>query len=460
MNLKKLREDIVFFFSDEYWDLFVEFTDEEIGILEMTENNLPRKGFILRLAIFGFGLIQSLTSLLSISSKQKNTLNSCPETLILCNSSNEHRSTKFLEKNPDCNIFYFGTFQSKGCSTLKVYFTSLLFLPLLLIRYIYSNPKQRNLYKFLSDQFLLVMGWRSLQRNIFQKRNLGTIVYSNHMSPINRSAISIARKYSKATIIYIEHTIMLPYWPAVDADIYFLSGEFSLNNIMKRSQLNEKEIYLLGSPKNDVLNFKREKNKKHSIGLCVSTVDDLEITRDFIINILIHKSSPKLIVRPHPAFRNFETQLNINDPRLFIRKPTDESLEDFLSSIDQLLVNDSGIFFEGLISGAEVIRVKLSHNFLNNYGVPEEFSDMYNKTASEVVSAICSEYYESNTLDKSKFFFDNVATKFENNSSEIISKVISAYIMSEENFEKQDIIKNNFYKLDINECSVFKLRNL
>ena len=53
---------------------------------------------------------------------------------------------------------------------------------------------------------------------------------------------------------------MLPYWPAVDADI-FLSGEFSLNNIMKRSHLNEKEVYLLGSPKNDVLNFKREKIK-------------------------------------------------------------------------------------------------------------------------------------------------------------------------------------------------------
>ena len=192
--------------------------------------------------------------------------------------------------------------------------------------------------------------------------------------------------------------------------------------------------------------------------MCVSTVDDLEITRDFIKNILQHKSSPKLIVRPHPAFRDFEAKLNITDPKLFIRKPTDESLEDYLSSIDQLLVNDSGIFFEGLISGAEVIRVKLSRNFINNYGVPEEFSDLYNKTASEVVNEICSKGFESNALDQSKFFFDNVATKFENNSSEIISMVVSSYTMPEKNFKK-DSLKNNFYKLDINKCS-YLIRNL
>jgi hypothetical protein len=458
MKLEDLKKDVDFFFSEQYWELFVEFTDDEISILEMSENNLPRKGFILRLAIFGLGFIRSIASHISGRMPQINIDADRPETLILCGSENEYKSTKFVEDNTDSNLLYCGAFKTKGNAPVQAYLFGVLFFPLLVIHFFYSTAKQRNLYKFLSDQFLLVMGWRMVQRDIYRRRNIGTVVYSNHVSPASRSAVALAREFSNAVIIYVEHTPILAYWPAVDADVYCLSGQFSLNNMMKRSVPHGKDIYLLGSPKNDAIKFRKKRSSNCHIGLCVSTVDDMEVVRNLISSILSYDASTKLIIRPHPSFRNFEVQLALVHPRLFIRKPIDQCVEDYLSSIDRLLVNDSGIFFEGLLAGVQVIRIKISDKSLNNYNVPEEFSYMYDKSISEVTTFILSNDSVDVDLEKVKFFFGNVATEFENNASEILSMVIASYGVSETSMAKKNRIKNYFSELKLDNWRIFSLR--
>tara|TARA_B100000787_G_scaffold170061_1_gene163745 strand:- start:3972 stop:5354 length:1383 start_codon:yes stop_codon:yes gene_type:complete len=457
MKIKDLKIDVEFFFSDQYWQLFVEFTDNEIGLLEMGSENLPRKGFLLRLGIFGFGLCRSVARHISGMVPKINVDVDRPETLILSGSDNEYKSTKFLEYDADSNVLYCGTIKTKGSAPVQAYLFGALFLPLLVIRFFISTAEQRNLYKFLSDQFLLVMGWRIVQRDIYRRRNIRTVVYSNHMSPASRSAVALAREYSDATVIYVEHTPILTYWPAVDADVYCLSGQFSLDNMMRRSVLNGKDVYLLGSPKNDAIKFRKKSSSNSHIGLCVSTVDDLEVVRNLIRNILSHDDSTKLIVRPHPAFRDFEAQLALGHPRLFIRKPIDESVQDYFCSIDRLLVNDSGIFFEGLLAGVDVLRVKMSRDSLNNYGVPQEFSSIYNESISEATAFIFSN--DSVSLDRKKiqFFFGNIATKFEDNASEITSMVIDSYGEKETGMAKRNKIKTYLSESKHDGCCIYRL---
>lgn len=427
MKLENLKKDIVFFFSEEYWQLFIEFTDREIGLLETVTTNLPRKGSILRLAIFGFGLFRSMAHQISRKVPKINIDADRPEILILSGSDNEFKSTKFLEENADFNILYCGTIKTNGYAPVQAYLIGALFLPLLIVRFFFSTPEQRNLYKFLSDQFLLVMGWRVVQRDIYQKRNIKTVVYSNHMSPASRSAIVLAREYSDATIIYVEHTPILTYWPEVEADVYCLSGQFSLDNMMKRSVLNSKDIYLLGSPKNDSIKFRKKISDTRHIGLCISTADDLEVVRNLIGSILSYDASVKIFVRPHPSFRDFNVQLALVHPRLFIRKPIYESLQEYFSSIDCVIVNDSGIFFEGLLAGLDVHRVKMSRDSSNNYGVSEEFSPIYNESTSEITAFIFFNDSVSVDREKLQFFFGNIATDFEGNASKIVTEVISTY---------------------------------
>jgi hypothetical protein len=459
MKLENLKNDIVFFFSEQYWQLFIEFTDKEIALLETEAKNLPRKGLILRLAIFGFGLLRSIAHNLIGRIPKINIDIERPEVLILSGSDNEYRSTKFLEDNKDMNTLYCGTIKTNGSAPVQVYLFGALFIPLLIVRFLFSTAEQRVLYKFLSDQFLLVMGWRVVQRDIYQKRNIKTVVYSNHMSPATRSAVALAREYSNARVIYVEHTPILTYWPEVDADVYFLSGQFSLDNMMRRSVINGKDIYLVGSPKNDSIKFQKKNSETRCIGLCVSTNDNLQVVKSLIYSILSYNTSVNIIVRPHPSFHNFDSQLAIVHPRLFIRMPTHESVQEYLSSIDCMITNDSGIFFEGILAGVNVYRVKLSSKFSNNYGVPQEFSPIYNKTASEVTSFIFSNDSVSMSREKVQFFFGNIATEFEGKASKIVSEAISTYTRTE---EERSLLKNRLTsylsEFKYNGNRIFKVR--
>jgi len=183
----------------------------------------------------------------------------------------------------------------------------------------------------------------------------------------------------------------------------------------------------LGSPKNDSIKFLKKSRVTRHIGLGVSTADDLEVVKNLIGSILSYDASVKIYVRPHPSFRDFIVQFAFVHPRVFIRKPICESVQEYLSSIDCLIVNDSGLFFEGLLAGVDVHRVKISRDSSNNYGVPQEFSPIYNESTSEITAFIFPNDSVSVDREKLQFFFGNIATDFEGNASKIVTEVISTY---------------------------------
>ncbi|MDC1182330.1 hypothetical protein N8144_03350 [Planktomarina temperata] len=457
IKLRDFWDDLIFFFSEQYWELFIEFTDHEIGLLNTRASNLPRKGFLLRLAIFGFGLLRSIFSRIKRTTENIAVRFVGPELLILSGSTNEYKSTKFLERNNNLNISYLGTVKNDGCAPFEVYLFGALFLPFLILRFLISPPEKRILYQYLTDQFLLVMGWRFLQRNIYRRRNIRGVVYSNHMSPISRSAVLLARQYSDATIIYVEHTPILTYWPMVEADVYFLSGEFSLENLKRRTKLQGKEFFLAGSPKNDVIKYRKNNDKHRKIGLCVSPTDDLRIVRKLILDLLSRDAQINLIIRPHPSFRNFEEQLALIHQKIQVIAPNSQSVQDFLASIGKLIVDDSGLFFEGLLAGVNVFRVKLSHESSNNYGVPDEYSPILDTTSDEVIVKVLSVPSNNVSREKLNFFHGNLNTNFENNSSEIISLAISSYCPISNVVARKIMIDNFFSRSTEDGCYIYKL---
>ena len=211
-----------------------------------------------------------------------------------------------------------------------------------------------------------------------------------------------------------------------------------MNNLLERTKIKGKDIYLVGSPKNDTLEYRSERKTQHCIGLGVSNVDDIFLVREMVAEILSEDKNFTLFIRPHPSFKGFEEILDMSHSRLFIRSPDQESMKDYLDSISTLIVNDSGIFFEALLSGVDVIRAKLSNKYLNNYGLPEEFSPLYDKSFGEIVDFIFS-HKNSSELDQKeiRFFFGNVSTKFESNASDISLKIVSHYVQTDATIESK-----------------------
>lgn len=456
-KIRDLRDDLIFFFSEQYWELFIEFTDPEIGLLNTRASNLPRKGFVLRLAIFGFGLLRSAFFYIKRTTAYIAVKVDGPELLILSGSNNEYKSTTFLERNNDINISYLGSLKNNGYAPFEVYLFGALFLPFLILRFLISPPEKRILYKYLTDQFLLVMGWRVLQRNIYRRRIIWGVVYSNHMSPVSRSAVVLARQYSDAAIIYVEHTPILAYWPMVEADVYILSGEFSLGNLKKKTKLLGKEVFLTGSPKNDFIKYCESNKNDKKIGLCVSPTDDLRIVRKLILDLLSIDAQIKIIIRPHPSFRNFDKQLALVHPQIQSIAPISQSVQDFLSSIGKLIVDDSGIFFEGLLAGVDVFRVKLSQDSSNNYGVPDEYSPILDTSSDEATVKIMFGPNNKINGEKLTFFHGNIGTNFENNSSEIVSLIIRSYFSNSNVLTRRIILEIFFSQCSEEGCYVYKL---
>ena len=185
--------------------------------------------------------------------------------------------------------------------------------------------------------------------------------------------------------------------------------------------------------------------------MAVNNIDDISLVKEMIDEILAKDEIFNIFIRPHPSFKDFEKLLDMSHPRVLIRSPDKESIYDYLSSIGILIVNDSGIFFEGILSGVYVIRAKLSNKYLNNYGLPEEFSTMYDKSYEEIVDYMCSNKNSSDhNREKIKFFFNNISTKFQNNASDILLNIISHQIDRDETVEarlqrymKKEIINGN-----------------
>ena len=122
------------------------------------------------------------------------------------------------------------------------------------------------------------------------------------MSSVARSAVQLARLRGNTKIIYVEHTPILQYWPPIDADYLFLSGEFSFWNLKKRSGSIKGDVFLLGSPKNDGLRAVLNSERISTVGICVSTVDCMERVRDVLWSLKSHPSYRSCVVRPHPSF--------------------------------------------------------------------------------------------------------------------------------------------------------------
>ena len=59
-------------------------------------------------------------------------------------------------------------------------------------------------------------------------------INANHVIPLCRAVINLFEKDSNTLKIFTEHVPMIPYWPPVNSDIVFLSGQFSLNNMLQK----------------------------------------------------------------------------------------------------------------------------------------------------------------------------------------------------------------------------------
>ena len=176
-------------------DFILEYTDDNIGILNTHSSNLSKKGIFFRLLSF------FRKSILS-SSFYKPKIDQ-ESILIISNSVNEHEASLSLQEIESTPVFFIGSTPNKH--HINCYVLGFLLLPLILLK-IYKEADNRTIVSlpYTLDQLMISTGLYFYYRKLFSKQ-ISLLVISNHLSPETRAAMLLAKEHN-IKIVYIQHS--------------------------------------------------------------------------------------------------------------------------------------------------------------------------------------------------------------------------------------------------------------
>ena len=436
--------------TDNFWDPFIEFTDTEMNFLSYGKDNLPRKGIFVRLLIYPLRLFRGLFSRRAgIKSRVKASESEIVKKVwVLSGSNTESQSLAFVGDIENISPIYIGLDSSRALQFMS-YFFGIFSLPYIIIMYLYSDNSYKRLFAYLIDEMMHLNGLIFIL-SIYKYFSCPQyIIYANHVSPLCRAVINLFKKDSKTLKIFNEHVPMISYWPPVNADIFFLSGQFSLNNMLQRTSVVDKRVYLVGPSRNEELSSFCSKSKNDYlkvVGIAVVPIDRVSIVIEFLEKATAAYPSIKFIVRPHSSLRIAELTkaLKVFGENVELHPPKLMSISQFFDRIDLLIFNDSGIFFESIVAEVPILRLKFSNVESNIYGIPAAYDEFYD-SLDFAASNLRDIPLEQDSKILKKILFGNLNTKYWMKSKALKAEIISGIINGEldEAYNQFGYIENN-----------------
>ena len=362
------------------FDIFLcaqEYVSERLDLINVGEvidfKGLPKKGIFIRILSFIFTGIRSCGVNLNTSEKKEIHV-------FLVNNSYEVRAlkpiTKYLNQS---EIVWLGISAKEAeidhnlYHPFSGYLFGLLFIPLLIFKFLISKPNEKKAVPYIFDNLLYAVGFFLPYSLFLKKHNIKSIYVSNHNSPLSALAIELGVSY-KLNLTYIEHTILIDRWPKIKCNNFLLSGELSKNNLKKiNDNYIDCKVELIGSPKNDELEIKKKYQNDKVIGIAINHADNVDKILSLVTELRLSFPNKALFIRPHPAMVISKglTELLIKN-NVSLIEPEKVLLKEFFKIIDIIIVNDSGIYFESGYVGIFPLKYQLSEN-PSDYSVPNNF---------------------------------------------------------------------------------------
>jgi len=383
------------------FDVFIcaeEFTSEKLAIVEIglpIKNALRKKGIVTRILSFlKFFLSSTVNNLhgLSASTNYK---------VFVANNTNELAAllpvANCFEKS---EVVWLGLSAKKmkedyyAFNPIEGYLLGFLFIPIVLFKTLLAPRFKRSVVPYIFDHLLYGIGFLSPYQNMFKKINVTAVFVSNHNAPLSALMLELCVN-DKAKSIYVEHTPVIARWPEIRCDHFFLSGLLSKSHL---DLVNEKwrnySIDLIGSPKNDDLQVheqrQRQEGKPRIIGIGVNAADDYKKVIDLILKLRTDLPNKKFLIRAHPSMTLDPSILDLEKvSNVSFAHPSKQTLNEFFKSIDILIVNDSGLYFEAGYAGVLPLKYSLSDQ-ISEFTVPNSFYKGLFTSADKLVAEIMS----------------------------------------------------------------------
>lgn len=403
------------------YDINYEFCSEKLGNLNFPPETLPKKGIVFR-------ILSLLKGVSKYCFKRSNGQTLQPgSVLFFVIAQNEIHSIKpIFDDMPGAAMFGVDNYKN-GYPMGKIYFYSLFFIPLILIKYLgCKNAYHKKSYAYAFDGFCLAYSSRYVLKKYLTRLKPQKIIIANQLSCYHRALANMANELNIHTF-YIQHASVTENFSNLNVfTAALLEGEDSLHKYQLNGTQN-KQLYLVGMPKFDkYFSQVHSSSSIQSIGICTNGTDDFEAYSRLIV--LIKERFPQLqvIVRPHPSDRRKTMWMNMAQLNncLYSDVRQVESFR-FFKEVDLVIAGDSNIHLEAALINIPSIYFDPFGSKIDWYGFCKNGLIEYAESAEEAcnfITAISKQIPQ--TRVKAKYYVDTVNTSFDGKSTALAAMVI------------------------------------
>lgn len=246
---------------------------------------------------------------------------------------------------------------------------SLLYLKSFFGFYFSSSKEEKHDIRYSYRYFLRAPGYYVVAKK-FLKRNpmLKCMIFANDHTVPTRCLIEVAMKNNVATI-YTQHASITERFPPLHFSYSFLDGQESYEKYEKIGGIRG-IVFLLGSPRFDDIKKQIDRNGTHknTIGIALGKSESIEKVLN-ISRYIKENLGYNVVIRPHPAEApHFNFDLFLSEGFTCSQSEKETSFS-FLSRLDFLIANRSGIHLDAAIKGIPSVMYNFSdYQVLDWYG--------------------------------------------------------------------------------------------
>ena len=324
--------------------------------------------------------------------------------------SQEKNNVQVIEKELD----------SKTYPLVLIYLVSLCNLPSLWRGFKSLNEREKRIACYFMAYFAYTPGVVWFYNHMLKKHRPECVVLANDHTFVTKPLEYICEEFN-IPCMYIQHASVSSAFPELHFSCSFLDGIDSLEKYTCNDKQTRGKIVLLGAGRYDFLGeyrMKRDNRIRKCIGVAVNDFDDNKKC-DYACNFILERFPDITIkVRMHPS--------------MICTCATDESITEYLDSIDLQISNDSGVHLDAVLGGVRTIAYNLSNYvFGDNYEYLKSGLIHLAKDVDELARCVEDPLYFANDIMKIRRYDESYGKSYAGHCSDIIAD----YILSNSNME-------------------------
>lgn len=424
----------------DIFDLNAVYSSEQMNLLQLPlKTGVQQRGLFLRSVAFCWHLVKSL------GSYRFHRFQRLPDGHVIFaffSKNNRDALGPLHQRMPNSSFLSNKRGEVLVIPMFPAHLLSLLFLPLLLVRFLQARGYRRKSFRIALDAYLVTYGYYVVCRLLFRCWSPSAVVVSNDHVYYNRVLCAAAHAEGVLTF-YIQHASVSDNFPPLFFDYALLEGEDALRKYV-RAGSTQTRVFLVGTPKFDAYYASMNRSYQlQTIGICTSAIDSLDTVASLCFAVRKNFSDLHMVLRPHPNDHRFDEWVSLTERvGVSFSNSREEISFRFLQEVDAVVAGETNILLEGALLNVYPIYYDYENIQLDVYGfLRNGLVDTRHSRPEELLATLRSLMTgRPESRQRTKYWCETVNTIYDGHSTELAIQVIEEVQRGSLNLSRWDEI--------------------